>query len=186
MNCYLHPEKEAVSVCGQCGVGLCKECEENAFFRQNNGTGQALCNRCSLESAQNNVNFTKSWLSKRMTKLIFCSIFVIAGLISFINCYSNGDTGEGIFYTIIIWAIAGVIANIGATKDKTVTTQDIKDAVYDYDHPISSFVIKVVLSAFFAPILLISNFVGYQKTKTIYLKDLEALNQIKASLNITE
>lgn len=117
-----------------------------------------------------------------MVKLVFCLIFVVIGLIAFLNCYSSGDMGLGIFFAVVFWAISGVIANIGNKNNASVKSQ-VEDAVYKYDHPFSSMLISIIMNAIFAPFLLISYFIGYARTKSQYNKDLQDLETIKAALN---
>lgn len=158
MNCYFHPQAEGVVSCGKCGVAMCKECEANAFFRLDGGKGQALCNRCSLSEAQANVDFESSWLKKRIVKLIFCSIFVV-------------------------WAISGAIANIGNKKNNDSVKNQVWNAAYEYNHPFMSMIIGIIVNAIFGPILLITHFIGYVRTKAQYNKDLQDLETIKAAVN---
>lgn len=183
MNCYFHPQAEGVVTCGKCGVAMCRECETNAFFRLDGGKGQALCNRCSLEEAQANVNYEASWLKKRMIKLIICSIFVAIGLIALLICNSAGDLGTGIFYAIIMWAISGAIANIGNKKNTDSVKNQVWEAAYEYNHPFMHMIIGIIVNAFFGPILLIAHFIGYARTKSQYSKDLQILETIRASVN---
>ncbi len=176
MNCYHHPEVESVVNCGKCGIAMCRDCETNAFFRTDNGTGQALCNRCSLVEAQNIVGFESSWLKKRLIKLIFCSVFVGLGLLSLLS------ENYGIPSLIICWLISGLIANIGVKKQEGSVKSQVWSAAYDYNHPIMSLIINIVVYTIFAPIMLISNLIGYIKTKSSYKKNLENLNTIKNSI----
>lgn len=182
MNCYFHPQAEGVVSCGKCGVSMCKECESNAFFRLDGGKGQALCNRCSLTEAQANVAFEESWLKKRMVKLVFCSIFIVAGLIAFLTCNSSGDMGTGVFFAIIFWAISGAIANIGNKKNNGSVKNQLYDAAYEYNHPFMHMIIGILVNAVFGPFLLIAHFVGYSRTKSQYKRDLQDLEMIKASI----
>lgn len=183
MNCYFHPQVEGVVTCGKCGVAMCRECESNAFFRLDGGKGQALCNRCSLSEAQANVDFDVSWLKKRMVKLIFCTIFVVAGLIAFLTCYASGDVGSGIFTTIILWAIAGVIANFGHKKNNGSVKSQVRDAAFEYEHPVTNMIFGILFNAIFGPILLISHFVGYARTKSQYKNDLQDLEILKSKIS---
>ncbi len=176
MNCYFHPEIEGVVTCGKCGVAMCKECETNAFFRLDGGKGQALCNRCSLTEAQDIVSFESSWLKKRKIKLIFCSIFVLIGLLILIFSKPKGD---GIFGAIIFWAISGAIANIGNKKNNDTVKNQVWSAIYEYEHPFMSAIIGIVVNGIIGPIMLIAHFIGYFRTKADYAKDLEILEKIK-------
>lgn len=183
MNCYFHPQVESVVTCGKCGVAMCKECEANAFFRLDGGKGQALCNRCSLNEAQANVDFESSWLRKRMVKLVFCSIFILIGLIALLTSNSSGNIGTGIFYAIILWAISGAIANIGNKKNNDSVKNQVWNAAYEYEHPFMSMIIGILGNAFFGPILLITHFIGYARTKNQYKKDLQDLENLKSMIN---
>ena len=182
MNCYFHPQAEGVVTCGKCGIAMCKECEEKAFFRLDGGTGQALCNRCSLTEAQANVNFKSSWLKRRMIKLIFCSIFVIIGLIALLSYKASGELGTGIFLAIICWAISGAISNIGNKNNDSVKNQ-VRNAAFEYNHPFLSMIAGIIGNAIFGPIILIIDFIGYAKIRVQYSKDLKDLETIKAAMN---
>lgn len=183
MNCYFHPQSEGVVTCGKCGVAMCKECESNAFFRLDGGQGQALCNRCSLSEAQAKVDFESSWLKKRMIKLLFCLILVVIGLIALFVCKSSGDIGTGIFFAIIFWAVSGVIANIGNKKNEDSVKNQVWNAAYEYNHPFMSMIVSILINALFAPILLITYFIGYARTKVQYNEDLQVLETIQATVN---
>lgn len=158
MNCYFHPQAEGVVSCGKCGVAMCKECEAN-------------------------VDFESSWLKKRMVKLIFCSIFVVIGLFALLIYNSSGDMGTGVFYAIILWAISGAIANIRNKKNNDSVKNQVWNAAYEYNHPFMSMIIGIIVNAIFGPILLITHFIGYARTKAQYNKDLQDLETIKAAVN---
>lgn len=183
MNCYLHPQAEGVVACGKCGVAMCKECEEKAFFRLDGGTGQALCNCCSLVEAQSVVDFEASWLKKRIIKLIFCTIFIVSGLIGFFTFSSSGDKASGILCTVIFWAISGAVANIGNKTDNDSVKSQVKNAAYEYEHPFMNMIIRIIINALFGPILLIAHFIGYIRTKSQYAEDFQILETIKAAVN---
>lgn len=183
MNCYLHPQTEGVTTCGKCGVAMCKECETNAFFRLDGGKGQALCNRCSLIEAQENVDYESSWLKKRLVKLIICSIFVISGLFFLLALCFSGYIGSGVFLAVILWAISGAIANIGIKENNESVKDQVSSAVFEYDHPFMNMIIKIFVNAILGPFLLISHIISYIKTKNQYKKDIQVLEELKAALN---
>ncbi len=185
MNCYFHPQAESVVTCGKCGVAMCRECETNAFFRLDGGKGQALCNRCSLEESQSLVDFESSWLKKRMVKLIICAIFIILGLVAFFKGKSTDHMATGVFFTIILWAISGAIANIGNKRDNGSTKDQVWGAIYEYNHPISSMIIGITVNAIFGPIMLIIHIVTYLITRANYKKDLANLESIKSQMNLS-
>lgn len=177
MVCYLHPDREAVVTCGNCGVAMCSECEAKALYRTDNGKGKPLCYKCGLQAAQDNVSSQKSWLTKRLVKLIISGVFVIIGLAVGIGQYSSGNGKLGFFLAAIIpWAIAGFIGNLGAEKPQ----QSISDGLYEYKHPLSSTIIKIIVSAIFAPIVFIFNFIGYYRTYSSYKQEISNLNLLQA------
>lgn len=182
MNCYFHPAVEGVVTCGKCGVAMCRECEQNAFFRLDNGNGQALCNRCSLVAAQENVDFGKSYLKSRLIKLIICAVLVFSGLIAMWIYNAQEDSAGGIFIAVILWAISGAVSKIGDRNNDSIKTQ-IKDAVDEYNHPISSLLGKIIVNAIFGPIMLLINIYGYMAYKALHKKDLEKLNYLQSILN---
>ena len=47
MNCYLHPENQAVAQCEQCGHGICKNCSD---------LYGSMCYECTEKSAMANLN----------------------------------------------------------------------------------------------------------------------------------
>ena len=122
------------------------ECVRNVnqrhFFRLDNGKGQALCNRCSLNEAQENIDFESKWLKKQLIRLILCTVFIVFGLIGLLAGIYSGDAGTCVLAIITCWGIAGVIASIGGkTKPGTVKDQ-IKEAVSEYSHPFLHMIIK--------------------------------------------
>ena len=185
MMCYYHPQAEGIVTCAKCGVPLCRECEANAFYRTENGSGQALCNKCSYNAAKETIDNYKSWFQKRKALLIVCSILIVIGLILGFVFYSN-DATTGITSAAVLWGIAGFIMNYGNKPPKSVEEQ-IKDAVYEQNHPISHSIGKLIGAiigyVFFAPILLVANFIGFVRTKSEYQKDYNVFKQIETALN---
>lgn len=176
MNCYYHPHEEGVVHCAKCGVALCRECEQNALFRTDNGTGQAFCKRCSLQAAQEIVTFEEKWLKKRAIKLGCMGIFILLGLLSwlFVN--------QGVIVMFTWFLVAGCIASIGDDSDPGNIKQQIIDAEMAVHHPISSSLGKVLGYTLFAPFLFIANIIGYMRTKSNYNKDLANLEQAKIAV----
>ena len=179
MNCYFHPQVEGVVTCGKCGVVMCKECEQNAFFRLAGGTGQALCNRCSLTEAQDIVNSESRWLIMRMIRIIITSLLVIGGIIAFL--VTKG--GYGFANMFVCWFIAGLVVNIGNQKAPQSVASQVREAVNEYRYPISTMIGKIIGTTLFAPIFLLTNLIGYFQTFIQYKKDLKDLETIKERLN---
>jgi len=48
MNCYFHPEKQAVAQCRNCGKGICKDCVDR--FGNADAKYAGLCKECALQA----------------------------------------------------------------------------------------------------------------------------------------
>lgn len=173
MSCYYHSNAEGVVHCAKCGVALCRECEQKALIRTDNGTGQAFCRRCGLLAAQEIATLEEKWLKKRAIKLGFMGVFILMGLLSwlFIN--------QGILMMFSWFLVAGCVACIGEDSNPESIKQQIIDAEMAVHHPISSSIGKALVYTLFAPFLFIANIIGYMRTKSQYNKDLANLEQAK-------
>lgn len=165
MMCYFHPQAEGVSTCAKCGIAMCRECESNAFFRTVNGTGQAFCNRCSYNQAKENVDFCKSWLIKKSIMLVICTILIAIG--AFFAYIALQDAEVAFVFVAILWAIAGFIMSRGQINPGSVKSQ-VKEALDEHVSPFLMSLVKIIVYAVFAPILLICSFIGYTRTKFDY------------------
>lgn len=152
---------------------MCRECESNAFLRTGNGKGQALCNRCSLEEAQDMVDFESSWLKKRMIKLVIIAILTILGLL--LLTQKNGIAG-----TIVLWFIAGLVSEIGNKQPMSVR-DSVADALHEYKYPFSHMIMSIAIHTIAGPLFLIAGIIGYIRSKMQYTKDLQLLETIKAA-----
>lgn len=132
MSCFFHLDEEDVVKCAKCKIGLCRTCDENAFLRTENGTGQVVCIRCSQIETQALVAFGKAFLKKRLIKVIFSAIFVALGIFSFI-AYGK----EGLYATFLCWFISGVIVILGLKKDKEFSKSDFRRELFRYEHPVA-------------------------------------------------
>lgn len=172
MKCINHPNEESVVTCGHCGVALCRECEQNALFRTNNGNGQALCKRCSLQSAQEIVAYDEKWLKKREIKIGLMAVLLILPVII---------ERPAIFFSC--WILVGAIANMwNDAKPESIKSQII-NAEMSVHHPISSGIGYMIGCIIAAPIAFIAHIIGYLRTQSQYKKDLAILEEIKAQLD---
>ena len=160
MNCYLHPQVEAVATCGKCGVALCKECEEKALMRLDGGKGQALCNRCSLDEAQANVAHDEAWIRKRLVKVIIMAVLVIIGAV----VYTLKLTELPVLTAFICWLVAGIIGNIGVEKTQ------------------GGGIIGMIVTSILSPIALIFNVIGLLRTLPTYNQDRKMLETVKLAV----
>lgn len=176
MKCYFHSDKEAVVNCAKCGVAMCHDCEEAALFRTANGTGQAMCPRCSLNEAQGIVDYEAKWLKKRAIKLGFCALFIIWGLIEY---YSSSD---GILGMFAFFLVAAIISNLGGNKKPQSISSQVYNATAMAKSPGAYFIGWVIGYTIFAPIGLLMNIIGYVRTRIQYKKDLEILRQVQEAV----
>lgn len=174
MSCYYHPEENSVVNCYKCGVNLCRDCEQKALYRNYQGTGQAYCVRCSYEEMKSSVSYLKSWLQKRLLKIVASGSFVLIGIFFYL---SGGD----LLSLFVCWFIATAITKIGAKDDRSVESK-VSDEIYKHNHPIGSLIISLIVNTIIAPIAVLSYVVGYFRTRSSYKKELEALTQIEASM----
>ena len=161
MNCYLHPQVEAVATCGKCGIALCKECEEKALMRLDGGKGQSLCNRCSLDEAQANVAHDEAWIRKRLVKLIIMAVLVGIGAI----VLAANLTEIPLLTTFICWLVAGIIGNIGVEKKQ------------------GGGIIGMIVTSILSPIALVANVIGLLRTLPVYNQDRKMLETVKLAVN---
>lgn len=161
MNCYFHPQAEAVATCGKCGVALCKECEEKALMRLNGGKGQALCSRCSLDEAQANVAHDEAWIRKRLVKVIVMAVLVGIGAI----VLAANLTELPLIAAFICWLIAGIIGNIGVEKKQ------------------GGGIIGMVVTSILSPIALVASVIGLLRTLSTYNQDRKMLETVKLAVN---
>lgn len=181
--CYYHPQVPSVVTCGNCGIGMCKECEEDAFMRTDNGLGKAVCDRCSLKSAEVDVKYDEKWLRKSRFKLIFGTFFIILGAIplAYMIAIKKRDI-NGIVDLIGFWAIGCAILSIGNKSKAPTTRSQVFDALYDYNHPIASIIIGILVKACFAPFYLISEVIFHFRVRKEYKSDLKMVEAIQCKM----
>lgn len=176
MKCYVHHEEEAVVNCAKCGVAMCHACEEKALFRTANGTGQAMCPRCSLNEAQSIVDYESKWLKKRAIKLGLCALFILWGLIEYFT------KANGLYDMFAYFLIAAIIINLGGNKKPQSIGSQVYNATAMVKSPVAYFIGWVIGYMIFAPIGLVMNIIGYIRTRTQYKKDLEILSQVQEAV----
>jgi TM2 domain-containing membrane protein YozV len=103
MNCYVHPEKEAVGICTICGKPICSEC---AVEMQ----GKLVCRTCL---ASGRVNPTPSTSKDANTAFLIELVGGFFGLLGLGYLYV-GRTNDGIL-RLIMWLLYNVGAYIAIT-----------------------------------------------------------------------
>lgn len=176
MNCYIHNYKPAVTECPECGMGLCRDCVDNAVYYKNN---RPLCHDCSLNAAANDLASLKRQKVWSFIKFIFSSIFLLIGL----SIYeSTGDIINAWIYA----GIAGLPSAFKSTREsksekirrsvRDAVTTDMIDSSFNFfvDILIRLLIIIVIapISATFLTIknlfVFIGSFSKIKRTQQIY------------------
>lgn len=149
MNCYYHPDKPAVAMCPQCGMGLCQDCVANAAYAWDN---HPLCHDCSLKAATEELSAAKSQKVWSLVKFLFASFFLLLG---FVIYSSTGD----IMNAWIPAGIAGIPSAFRSTRDshrekvrkgvRDALTTDVVDTSFNF---FTDILVKLLLIIFLAPI----------------------------------
>jgi hypothetical protein len=162
MNCIEHDDRNAVAQCGQCGVGLCKECESNTIFRINN---QALCKKCNYSIACEDDRLLKSTYNTRKIVVIINVVTFFVGLLAYLITQNTG-------FLFLFWFIGGLIANImlrlGIKSLKERTTLLMK---------IAGFIGELIGMALACPVFIISGLIGMLRVKKQIAKNNAILSQ---------
>lgn len=170
MHCYYHPEKEGVVQCANCGITLCRECEENSHFRAGNGKGQALCLRCSLQAAQEIVDYKTAWLKNRKKKLSICTPLIVLGVLLWSG------------HSFILFCIAGIIFSIGNPPPQQTQKEAMVDAIMIAKNPGSAFIGTLLGYTFAAPFVLFASIKSYRQTAEELKTDIANLEAVKAAV----
>ena len=100
MNCYVHPGKEAVGTCVNCGKFICSECNTEVDNKN-------LCKHCVSEIMQR-----KATARPSKDKTTAAILGILLGSFGAHKFYM-GKTGQGVLYLIFCWAfIPGVLGLI--------------------------------------------------------------------------
>lgn len=183
MNCYFHSHLPAVSTCAKCGVGLCRDCNNDAVYSLDD---KPVCFNCSLRVAEEELadaRKTKVW---SLVKCIFSGIFLCIALAVF----SEGAPLPNVW---IIAGISGLPAAFKATR--RTREQRIMDEVHDrYETDMINLlfgwvfrlIFKIVLIVLLAPIFAVfscvSNLVSFFKSRSAIKKAEETLTYINDRL----
>lgn len=100
MNCYVHPDKEAIGACTACHKKICKQCAVEI-------RGKLVCRECL------NVGMVKSPETNKKDPNTAYLIELIGGFFGLLGLgyFYVGQTNEGII-RLIIWIIYNVFAYI--------------------------------------------------------------------------
>lgn len=74
-GCYYHPDRGAVAVCDECGVGVCRECAVKV------DNGRILCKACADNELRDDHKQYRNWLKERGGRFVEITDFVRPGII---------------------------------------------------------------------------------------------------------
>ncbi len=149
MNCYIHIDKPTVAACPECGMGLCRDCVDNAIYTQGS---RPLCHDCSLKQATTDLADAKSKKIWSLVKFVFGASFLLLG----ISIYSStGDVMNAWIYA----GIAGIPSAFRSTRDskrekvrkgvRDALTTDVVDTSFNF---FTDLLVRLLLILFLAPI----------------------------------
>lgn len=166
MNCFFHENKPAVTACAKCGVGLCRDCMNEAAYTAD---GKPVCLNCSKPIAEEELQAAQKERVWSLVKCIFSGVFIGIGLLALAG-------GAGLEQVWIISGIAGIPTAFKATRRSR--EQRIMDDIHDrYEKDLINLMfgwavrllIKLAFIIFLAPICAfftcISNLVTFLKAK---------------------
>ncbi len=100
MNCYIHPEKEAVGTCTSCGKPICSEC---AIEMQ----GKLICRPCLASGKVSTASKPDKDVNTAFLIELVGGFFGILG----IGYMYTGRTNDGVL-RLILWIVYDLIAGI--------------------------------------------------------------------------
>jgi len=136
MNCYAHEDRNSVATCGDCGVGLCKECEEATIYRTDK---KALCKKCNYKYACENNNIYEKTLQSKKTLLIINSIACGIGvIILFILLLTGNGTFGAVIGMFICWSLGYIVSTFFDRSLKAKKTKTMR-----HPNPIINFIMDI-------------------------------------------
>lgn len=178
MSCYYHEGRESVSKCAKCGVQLCKECEENALFRGDNGNGQALCLRCSKVTAEEIIASKEKWLRRSLFVLVIAGYFILSAIFSYLDNDVNGN-----MYLFLGFALAAlVIKLIGHGTSPGSVESQVFNGTMAANNPLIYYGVNIVMATIFAPFVYCCYIFGYVKTRKELKQDRINLEMVNTAI----
>jgi uncharacterized protein (TIGR02145 family) len=119
MECYFHPEKQAVAQCMNCEKPICQDCVDN--FKIPNGNA---CRDCFSVEVEKELNTYKELGKVEKWKLTLVIIFsaiglILAAMVVVSSTYWDGDLWEVLAtFTVSAWLGLGIGGNLRATLSR--------------------------------------------------------------------
>jgi hypothetical protein len=181
MNCVEHPNIAAVSSCGVCGAGLCKDCETNSAFRIEN---KPLCKKCNQQRASDFVANSQSLLRYQKKILVVWLSILGLGIIASIAFSITQSLNHGIIAGLLIWGFANIGTMLKQSDNRSVKSQ-VKTAIWESKNPLAAFIGNVLgfilgyaLCAISLPIQIIIILFRMKKNKKIHEDNINILNKL--------
>ncbi|MDY3114013.1 MAG: hypothetical protein SOW25_06775 [Helicobacter sp.] len=111
MNYIMHTDRSAVNSCGNCGCGLCAECNANASVVDN----KPLCNNCFNKGMDDYIASLKNALAQfNKQKKIWTIMLGVGIALILLLTIGGGLIGipMGYIYAAIIWGFAGFFERV--------------------------------------------------------------------------
>ena len=176
MNCYYHPDREAVVSCKKCGRPMCRDCESNALYRPN---GAAYCIRCSMDTVGTAIINSRKEMKNRRLLLVGYSFIIFLALLFVIFALLN-NSYELIWVPLILFFFIGLVRVSQRRAKRDITVSDIYDAADRAVNPGLNLIFDLIAYTIAGPIMVIVDFFKYFKDK----KELENLiHDFKARVN---
>lgn len=174
MKCYTHEGIDAITACANCGVGICKECEENSMFRFDN---KALCQRCDRLTLDEQIGVSEKFLRTSVIKLVIYGSLFIFGLSPVIrSLMAPGESLpllDAILGMLSVWGFATVGSLFRQPSNRSVK-REVSDALLEFRYPGASlfgkvigFVIGYLLAAVTLPLKLAFTIIGLMRERKV-------------------
>ena len=150
MNCYFHPDFEAVVKCPKCGVPMCRQCESKALYRADYGKGAAYCRRCSMDIFDSFLKACHKDLSTMFIALFVTAPVVTIGLVLVISGIVDRDYFGKLLTGLLFWLICGILFSLLSKRlssqenNQGISRFDMYDAVDRAVNPVSNLLIHMI------------------------------------------
>lgn len=182
MKCIEHNEVDAVINCAACGAGLCKECEQNSAFRQDN---KPLCRNCNRLMAADYASNSEMLIKDNNKKLIIWLAALGIGIVVFFIQLIATTVADGIVFMLLIWGLANIGNILKEQPDNRSVKKQVKDAIDEANNPGATFLGKVAgffigyaIIAVSLPIQIIILLLMKKKNEKIHEENVSILNAL--------
>ena len=184
--CAYHNDAPAVASCGVCGKSMCRKCVDESTHTYNN---KPMCRDCTLKMLSERIEAYKKEISWSQIKLVLLIVFLVLGLIIYINDHNNGLTA---------WIIAGIggIPSVAkgvfkkSPEERAMDTFMVRTNAEDGClQMLFIFIVRIALTILFAPLaaifFCIKNWSNISKCKSAIESDQADYNTIVSPTHYT-